>query len=117
MQSSWRVCAAAAVMAAFAGGTALAGPSAPYRGEATLAAGATASRTETIAGATWTCDGAACVGVAPRKANLDAPVRECKKVAAVLGPVTAYRSGARELSESQLRACNKGAGEVHAAAN
>jgi hypothetical protein len=115
MQSSWCVCAAAA-LAVFVSGSAFAGTTAPYRGEAKLVSGPSAPRTETIAGVTWTCDGDACVGQAERKANVDGVVRECRKVAAVLGPVAAYRSGARELSEGQLRACNKAAPEVLTAA-
>ena len=115
MQSSWCVCAAAA-LAVFASGAAFAGTPGPYRGEAKLLGGGTAPRTEQIAGATWTCEGGACTGVAERKANLDGVVRECKKVVAVLGPVSAYRSGARELTAGQIRACNAAAPEVLTAA-
>ena len=49
-------------------------------------------------------------------ANLDSPVRECKKVVAVLGAVTAYRMGPRELNAGQIRACNAAAPEVQTAA-
>lgn len=115
MQSSWCVCAAAA-MAVFTSGAAFAATPAAYRGEAKLASAASAPRTETIEGVQWTCDGDACTGVAVRKANLDGPVRECKKVVAVLGAVSAYRTGARALTDGQIRACNKGASEVQTAA-
>lgn len=115
MQSSWCVCAFAAV-AVFASGAAFAGTPAAYRGEAKLAGSPTAPRAETIEGVQWTCDGDACTGVAVRKANLDGPVRECKKVVAVLGPVAAYKTGARELTDGQIRACNRGAAEVQTAA-
>jgi hypothetical protein len=113
MQSSWCVCAFAAV-AVFASGTAFAGTPA-FRGEAKLVSGAAAPRTETIGGAQWTCDGGACTGVAERKANLDGPVRECKKVVAVLGPVSAYKTGPRALTDGQIRACNKAAPDVQTA--
>lgn len=115
MQSSWCVCAIAALVV-FGAGQAMAGPPAAYRGEAKLVSAPSAPRAETIGGVQWTCDGDACTGVATRKANLDGPVRECKKVVAVLGPVTAYRTGPRELSEGQLRACNRAAPEVQTAA-
>jgi hypothetical protein len=116
MQSSWCVCAAAA-LAVFASGSAFAAPASAYRGEAKLVSGSSAPRTETIAGVTWSCEGDACTGEAIRRANVDGVVRECKRVAAVLGPVAAYRSGSRELSQGQIRACNKGAPEVQTAAN
>lgn len=114
MQSSWCVFAIAA-LAVFGAGQAMAGPPA-YRGEAKLVSASSAPRAETIAGVRWTCDGDACSGVAERRANLDGPVRECKKVVAVLGPVTAYRTGPRELDKGQLRACNLAAPEVQTAA-
>jgi hypothetical protein len=115
MQSSWCVYAIAA-MAAFGAGQALAGPQAAFGAQAKLAGAPSAPRAETISGVRWTCDGDACTGVAERRANLDGPVRECKKVVAVLGPVTAYRTGPRELTAGQIRACNDGAAEVHTAA-
>ncbi|MBL8554264.1 MAG: hypothetical protein JNL41_08295 [Phenylobacterium sp.] len=115
MQSSWCVFAAAAA-AVFVGGSAFAATPAAFRGEATLASAASVPRTETIDGVRWTCDGDACNGVAQRKANLDGPVRECRKVVAVLGAVSAYRTGPRELTAGQIRACNAGAAEVVTAA-
>jgi hypothetical protein len=102
-------------MAVFVSGSAFAATPA-FRGEAKLVSAATAPRTETIEGVQWTCDGAACTGVAQRKANLDGPVRECKKVVAVLGAVSAYKTGPRELTAGQIRACNAGAAEVETAA-
>jgi hypothetical protein len=63
----------------------------------------------TIAGVAWRCDGDACVGEAPRKANLDGVVRECRKVVAVIGPVASYKTGGRELTDGELKACNRAA--------
>lgn len=86
-----------------------------YRGEARLVSASGAPREETIAGVAWRCDGDQCQGSADRKANLDGLVRECKKVVAVVGPVASYKSGARELSDGQVRACNKAAIQRQAA--
>jgi len=91
--------------------------SVPYKGEARLVNPASAPREETIAGVAWRCEGDACIGTAARKGNLDGLVRECKKVVAVVGPVAAYRSGARILDEGQLRACNRGAVQLQTARN
>lgn len=115
MQNSWCVCAFAAI-AVFGAGAAMAAPPAALRAEAKLVSAPSAPRAETIEGIQWTCDGDACTGVAERRANLDSPLRECKKVVAVLGPVTAYRTGPRELSAGQVRACNLAAPEVLTAA-
>jgi hypothetical protein len=112
---SFRISAIAAV-AVFAAGAAFA-QSTPYRAEARLVSATTAPHEETIAGAAWRCDGDACTGAAPRKANLDAPVRECKKVVAVMGPVAAYKTGPRQLSDGELRACNAGAAKLETARN
>jgi hypothetical protein len=104
---SFRISAIAAG-AVFVAGAAFA-QSGAYRAEAKLVTATTAPHEETIAGAAWRCEGDACVGAAPRKANLDAPVRECKKVVAVMGPVAAYKTGPRVLTEGDLRACNAAA--------
>ncbi|HEX7947151.1 MAG TPA: hypothetical protein VF495_20980 [Phenylobacterium sp.] len=112
---SFRISAIAAV-AVFVAGGAFA-QSTAYRAEAKLVSATSAPHEETIAGAAWRCDGDACVGVAPRKANLDAPVRECKKVVAVMGPVAAYKTGVRELDAGQLKACNADAAKLETARN
>ena len=91
--------------------------SAPFKGEAKLLNATSAPREETIAGVAWRCDGDACVGAAAHKGNLDGVVRECKKVVAVMGPVAAYKSGARQLDDGQLRACNAGAAKLETARN
>lgn len=114
MQSS-RWLGVLAAMAAFAAGPALAG-TAPFRGEATLATPAAAPAQQTINGVAWACDGAACVGEAAH-GTLDGLVRQCKKVAAAFGPVTAYASGGREADKSQLKACNRAAAGVQTATN
>ena len=116
MQSFKMLCAIAA-SAAFVSGAAVAATPAPYKGEAKLVTPASAPREAVIAGVAWRCEGDACQGAAERRTNLDGLVRECKKVVAVVGPVASYRSGPRELSEGQLRACNKGAIQIQTARN
>lgn len=113
---NFRCVTAIAALAVFATGSAFA-QTAGYQGEARLKAGATAPREAVISGVAWRCDGDQCLGSADRKANLDGLVRECKKVVAVVGPVSSYRSGARELTDGQVRACNKAAIQLQAARN
>jgi hypothetical protein len=113
---NFRCVSAFAAMAVFAAGSAFA--QAPgYKGEARLVTPTTVPVEQTIAGVNWRCDGQACQGAAARKGTLDGVVRECKKVVAVIGPVASYRSGARELTDGQLRACNKGAIQMQTARN
>ena len=113
---NFRCVSAMAAMAVFAAGTAFA--QAPgYKGEARLVTPTAVPVEQTIGGAAWRCDGDQCQGAAARKGNLDGVVRECKKVVAVIGPVASYRSGARELSDGQLRACNKAAIQMQTARN
>ncbi|WP_430420915.1 CC_3452 family protein [Phenylobacterium sp.] len=113
---NFRCVSAIAAMAVFAAGGAFA-QTTGYRGEARLATPSTAPVAQTIGGVAWRCDGDACQGEAARKGNVDGVVRECKKVVAVIGPVASYRSGARELTDSQVRACNKAAIQLQTARN
>lgn len=105
---SFRMLGAIAAGAVFAAGAAHAEVAA-FKGQARLVTPATASREAIIAGVAWRCEGADCLGSADRKANLDGLVRECRKVVEVIGPVASYRSGGRDLTDSQLRACNRAA--------
>jgi len=113
---SFRMLSAIAAGAVLVSGAAYA-QTAPYKGEARLVSGASAPREATIAGAAWRCDGDACVGAAARKGNLDGVVRECKKVVAVIGPVASYKTGGRQLSSGELKACNRGAPDQAIARN
>ena len=111
MQNFRCVQAIALATAVFASGAAFAQTDG-YRGQATLKSAATAPQEAVIAGVPWRCDGEACAGSAARKGNLDGLVRECRKVVAVIGPVSSYRSGGRELTDGQLSACNKASAQV-----
>ena len=113
---SFRMLGAMAAGAVFVSGAAFA--QAPgYKDEARLATPAAAQRENVIAGVAWRCEGDQCQGASARRTNLDGLVRECKKVVAVIGPVSSYRSGGRELDDSQLRACNHGAVQIQTARN
>jgi hypothetical protein len=99
--------AAAAAGSLLTAGTAFAAIG-PFHAEAKLA-GPAATATATIADANWSCQGDTCVGQAEHRGSLDGPVRECKKVAAVLGPVAAYTTGGLKLAEGDLKVCNTAA--------
>ena len=113
---NFRCVSAFAAMAVFAAGPAFAQAPA-HRGEAQLVTPAVTPVERTIEGVAWRCDGDQCQGASTRKGNLDGLVRECKKVVAEIGPVARYKSGPRELSAGQLRACNKGAIQMQTARN
>lgn len=114
-------CVGAMAALAFGASLAVFGPAqaqeAGFVGSARLATPAAAPVAQTISGVDWRCEGDQCQGAAARRANLDGVVRECKKVVAVIGPVASYRSGGRELTVGQLRACNKAAVQVQTARN
>jgi hypothetical protein len=113
---SFRMLSAIAAGAVFVSGAGYA-QTVGFKGEARLVAAASAPREEVISGVAWRCDGDQCQGAAERKTNLDGLVRECKKVVAVVGPVATYKSGGRELSDGQIRACNKSAIRMQTARN
>ena len=105
---SFRMLSAIAAGAVFVSGAAY-GQTVPYKGEAKLVSATSAPREETIAGVAWRCEGDQCFGQGARRSAVDGLVKECKRVAAVIGPVASYKSRGRELTSGQLRACNRGA--------
>jgi hypothetical protein len=76
-----------------------------YRSEAKLAAPAAQALSATIAGADWRCEGDACVGERPHT-TLDSPMRECRKVAAQFGALSAFTSDGQKFDAGDLKACN-----------
>lgn len=96
------LCAAAAFSVGF---PAFAAPN--FRASAVLEA-APASAVQVVDGVEWNCKGAYCTS-APRKAGLDSVVKECRKTAAVLGPVKSYSTRGRSLTKGDLKACNTAA--------
>jgi hypothetical protein len=105
-----------ATLAVFVAGAAVAQPpgSVDFNARATLASTGYLSQEATIHGVNWRCEGVQCRGVAERTANADNIVRECRRVVAVIGPVTSYQNRGRELTAGQLKACNKAA-QMHTA--
>ena len=102
---SLRIIGAACAFALTAAGGAYA-QQAAFHGEARLAAPVAAPVTANVNGVTWTCTGDSCTGEAARYSSLDNPVRECKRVAAALGQLTAYQARGREVSGGSLKVCN-----------
>ncbi|MGA0605401.1 CC_3452 family protein [Phenylobacterium sp. VNQ135] len=88
-----------------------------FGGEATLASPAHAPPSATIDGVAWRCEGDQCLGHAARRSGADGLVKECKRVAAVVGPIASYKSRGRELTAGQVRACNRGAVTIQTARN
>jgi hypothetical protein len=73
--------------------------------EAKLATPVSEPKKVTIDSRIWRCEGDTCKGA--EQGNTQPAKRECAKVAKVLGPLTAYKDGKRDLSEADLAACNK----------
>jgi len=99
---------AIAAAAVFVSGAAFASPSV-FSGQATLAKAVSAPVDATVSGVAWHCEADKCVGSAERYSSLDNPVKECRKVAEAVGPLTAYASRGRTLSKGSLTACNTNA--------
>jgi hypothetical protein len=99
---------AIAAAAVFVSGAAFASPSV-FSGQATLAKAVSAPVDATVAGVAWRCEADKCVGQAERYSSLDNPVKECRKVAEAVGPLTAYTARGRTLSKGSLAACNANA--------
>lgn len=99
---------AIAASAVFVSGAAFAAPTV-FNGQATLAKAAGAPVDATVSGVAWHCEADKCVGAAERYSSLDNPVKECRKVAEAVGPLSAYASRGRALSKGALAACNANA--------
>lgn len=77
-----------------------------FTGTAKLATPVAAASTTTIGSADWRCDGDTCLGTADR-IGLDSFMKECRKVAAAVGPLSAYSSRGRIMTPGNLKTCNK----------
>ncbi len=103
------------VLSAIAASLALLAPltayaqSSGFHGQVKLAAAVSQSTTIAVNGVDWRCDGDACAAASDRAPGLDGFMRECRKVVAALGPVTAYSSQGRVMSAGNLVACNEAA--------
>ncbi len=81
----------------------------PYHAEATLATAVQSAGDKAVDGVNWHCEGDKCVGKAERRSSLDSCMKECRKVAAVLGKLTRFYSRGREMDQRDLNTCNRAA--------
>ena len=95
--------AALAAGTLFIAGAAFAAPG--YHAEAKLAVPAGTPIAATVSDVSWKCEGDSCVGEAIR-APLDNPMRECRKVAAAIGPLAAFTSHGMRMDAGDLKSCN-----------
>ena len=109
---SFRLLSAIAAGAALVSGAAMAAPPSAFNGRAVLATPAAPAKEAVVSGVSWKCEGADCAGVAERYSSLDSRMKECKKVAAALGPLAGYTTRGIEMSKGDLTICNKAAGGV-----
>jgi hypothetical protein len=101
-------CAMALVLALGVAASASAAPK-PFRGEAKLATAVTAPTEQSVDGVSWKCEADKCVGQSDNYSTLDSFIKECRKVSAVLGPLSSYSSRGRELTGNSISPCNRGA--------
>ena len=78
-----------------------------FHGQATLANAVSGHTTVKVNNIDWACDAAACTAISDRSPGLDGFMRECRKVVAAVGPLTAYSSQGRTMSPGNLAACNQ----------
>jgi hypothetical protein len=102
------ICAMGLGMSAIVPMTGSAAPGS-YQAEATLATAVQSATDKDVDGVTWHCEGDRCVGKAERRNSLDSYMKECRKVAGVLGKLTRFYSRGREMSSSDLQNCNRAA--------
>lgn len=74
---------------------------------AKLAAPVASPNKVTVDARVWRCEADVCKGA--EQGNDQPAKRECAKVAKVLGPVVAYRSGKKDFSAEDVAACNAAA--------
>jgi hypothetical protein len=58
-----------------------------------------------VDGRIWRCDGSSCVG-ATTVSSRQPVLRECKRAAKALGAFVSYKSGGRQLTGEDAKACN-----------
>jgi hypothetical protein len=90
-------------------GAAAAAGSGAYQAEASLVQAVQTATDKDVDGVNWHCDGDKCVGKAERRSSLDSYMKECRKVAAALGKLTAFSSRGRQMSKVDLAICNRAA--------
>ena len=79
-----------------------------FRAQVKLVTPVAAPTTTVVNKVNWTCEGGTCVGVADRSPGLDSFMKQCRKVRAALGPLTAYSSRGVQMSPSNVANCNQG---------
>jgi hypothetical protein len=97
----------AAALALVCAGSTWASGARPFYGEAVLATPVAAPKETNLDGVVWRCEQEKCIGTADVWSTLDSHVKECRKVAAMLGTLTSYRSRGRTISTSQIANCNR----------
>jgi hypothetical protein len=78
-----------------------------YRAEARLAAPVAQPKDATIDRFQWRCEADACKGATDEKPRGVSFMRECRNVAAVLGPLASYASRGRVMGPTNVKACNR----------
>jgi hypothetical protein len=110
MPSAKLLAAAAAGAILFAGQA----HAAVFRTEAKLASPAAQPLPAAVGDEGWRCDADSCVAER-RQQSLDNPMRQCRKVAAALGTVTAFASEGLKFDAGDLKSCNRAAKDGGAA--
>ena len=82
-----------------------------FVGAATLVNAVAAAQELQVEGVIWHCTGDSCVGKAETRSSLNSFVKDCRKVAEIVGPLAAYTGNGRTATKGEIRACNRLAGK------
>jgi hypothetical protein len=85
--------------------------SAPFAGQATLVNAVAAPAELVVEGVTWRCEGDTCVGRAENRSSLNSFIKDCRKVAEAVGPLTAFVGKGRSATKGEISTCNRLAGK------
>jgi hypothetical protein len=82
-----------------------------FSGEATLVNARAASSELVVEGVTWRCESDKCIGRAERRSTLNSFIKDCRKVAAVVGPLASFAARGRVATQGEIKTCNRLAGK------
>lgn len=78
-----------------------------FSGAAVLAKPVATPSDTVVDGVNWHCEGDKCQGKAERRSTIDSQMKECRRVAEVLGSLVEYNSRGRPMSKNAVETCNR----------
>jgi hypothetical protein len=90
-------------------GTAVGEPG--FYGEARLVNALSTPSELVVEGVTWRCEADKCIGRAERRSTLNSFIKDCRRVAEAVGPLTAFSGRGRTATKGEVVTCNRLAGK------